>query len=114
MAKKMGELLVKHEGKEYRLCLTNRGIGVLQDEFGREMSAFMPADGGVPSFAAIVRVVEIALQKYHGEEATPDLADDLLGSDRKVFGDLLAVTFPELKAGTGGKKPKAVTGKKTT
>lgn len=102
MTKKMGELTVKHDGKEYRLCLTNRLIGQLQDEYGNNMEALMPPDGGVPHFGAIVRTVELALTRHHGNEATPDLADDLLGSNREVFGELMAATFPDMK----GAKPK--------
>ena len=112
MTKKMGELRVKREGKEYRLCLTNRAVGVLQDEYGTAMAPLMPTDGSVPHFGAIVRAVELSLQRYHPEEATADLADDLLGSDRAVFGGLLDVTFPEM-VDKGGKKPKAAK-KKTT
>ncbi|MBL1438337.1 MAG: hypothetical protein COB08_019335 [Rhodobacteraceae bacterium] len=114
MSKKMGELTVKHEGKKYRLCLTNRAVGTLQDEYGRDMADLMPPDGGVPHFGAIVRAVELSLQRHHPDEATVEFADDLLGSDRGVFGDLLGVTFPEMKAESSGKKPKAARRKKTT
>jgi len=107
MAKQMGELLVKHDGVEYRLCLTNRSIGVLQDEYGRDMAAIMPSDGGVPNFGAIVRAVELSLSRYHSDVASADLADDIVGVDRSVFGDLLAVTFPDVDGGGAVKKPKA-------
>ena len=42
------------------------------------MADLMPPDGGVPHFGAIVRAVELSLQRHHPDEATVEFADDLL------------------------------------
>ena len=113
MTKKMGELTVKHEGKEYRLCLTNMAIGTLQDEYGNNLEILNINSAKAPNMGVLVRVIQVALMRHHKEEATVELSDDLLGHDRSAFADLIKVSFPDPKAPTTGKKTPAAK-KKTT
>lgn len=96
MAKAMGETLVKVAGREYRLRLTMRSLAVLQDEFGVDLLPILEMDkGGIPDMRFCLRLIELALQKHHGEEATPDLADDILSEDMEILGSVIAAAFPD-------------------
>jgi len=113
MAKKIGVLRVEHEGKDYRLCLTNTAIGALQDAYGLDLKVFQT--GQVPHFGALVLTIKLALQRYHPDEATTELADDILGADRLIFGKLQKVTFPDVKEDSneaGGNRKKRRAAKK--
>lgn len=92
-----GEVTAQHGGKEYRLYLGMRGIGRLQEEYGKDLAPLMAdpdaAKGGVPDMGPLVRVVEVSLLRYH-PDADPYLADDLLRTDLSLPGRLIASAIP--------------------
>jgi len=107
MAKVLGEMDVEVDGETYTLRLGFRELGKLQDEFGQDLAPFMSAheSGTLPSFTAIVRLVEVALARHH-PEAGPDVADAILQQDMSVFGRLMAVAFPDPEAAAPAAKKK--------
>jgi len=108
MAQVMGELDATVGDVTYRLRLTMRGIAQLQDEYGLDLEPILGIkEGHMPNFGACLRVVEIALQRYHAD-AGVDAADDILSADMSVFGRLISVAFPDAqKDGDAQKKRKA-------
>jgi hypothetical protein len=94
MASILGELEVTHGGATYRLRLTMRGIATLQDEFGNDIGGILDmSEGGIPNMNICLRVVELALKRFH-PDADADLADDILSDDMSIFGKLIAAAFP--------------------
>lgn len=107
MAKMLGEVTASVGGETYRLRLTMRGIATLQDEYGQNLDPILSlADGELPHFGVCLRVVELALQRYH-PDAGPDVADDILTQDMGIFGQLLEAAFPQAEAQPGRGKKKA-------
>jgi hypothetical protein len=95
MAKMLGDVTVSVGGEEYRLRLTMRGIATLQDEFGKNLDPILNLQpGDLPHFGVCIRVVELALKRYH-PDASPDVADDILTQDMGIFGQLLEAAFPQ-------------------
>lgn len=93
-----GEVAVTHDGQEYRLFLGMRGIGRLQEEFGKDLAPFMglQEDGGdnaIPEMTPLLRVIEVSLTRHH-PEADPYLADALLAADLALPGKLIAAAIP--------------------
>lgn len=108
MAKMLGEVDVSVGSKNYCLRLTMRGIATLQDEYGQNLSPILGIkDGELPHFGVCLRVVELALQRYH-PDAGPDIADDILTQDMAIFGQILEAAFPQSDGqALEGKKKKA-------
>lgn len=93
-----GEVAVTHGGQEYRLFLGMRGIGKLQEEFGKDLAPFMGLeddgdDKAIPEMTPLLRVIEVSLARYH-PEADPYLADALLAADLGLPGKLIAAAIP--------------------
>jgi hypothetical protein len=69
----------------------------LQDEYGQNLEPILAIkDGELPHFGVCLRVVELALQRYH-PDAGPDVADDILTQDMGYLsGSCLRRLFPKL------------------
>ncbi|ABN75749.1 hypothetical protein Rsph17029_0636 [Rhodobacter sphaeroides ATCC 17029] len=98
-------------GRAVTLHLGMRGLGKLQDEFGQQLEPILGAfeEQRLPHFGAIVRVVEVALERHH-PEAGSDLADDIVAEHPQVFAQLLEAAFPDQSstpAGSGKKRKAA-------
>jgi hypothetical protein len=111
MADPTGILRVTVNGAEYKLHLGWSVLAELQDRHGQDfLMQVSPPDGApenwLPPLRIVVDVIEGALQRYHPEEASRWLADDILANCPGVLGRLMATAFPEQKEGNG-KKPKA-------
>lgn len=107
MAKMLGEVNVSVGGESYCLRLTMRGIATLQDEYGQNLEPILALKKGeLPHFGVCLRVVELALQRYH-PEAGPDVADDILTQDMAIFGTLLEAAFPQAEVQAQEKKIRA-------
>lgn len=93
-----GEVVAQHDGKTYRLYLGMRGIGLLQQEFGKDIAPiFAEADASgtaIPDMSALLRVVEVSLHRHH-PDADEYTAGDLLGADLSLPGRLIHATFPD-------------------
>jgi hypothetical protein len=104
MAKMLGDLTVSVGGQEYCLRLTMRGIATLQDEFGQNLEPILNVKAGqLPHFGVCLRVVELALKRYH-PEAGPEVADDILSEDMMIFGRLLDTAFPAVEGDVDAEK----------
>ena len=107
MAKMLGDVNVSVGGQEYCLRLTMRGIATLQDEFGQNLEPILALQPGeLPHFGVCLRVVELALKRYH-PDAGPDVADDILTQDMTIFGTILEAAFPQSEVEAHEKKMKA-------
>lgn len=95
MAKVVGDLPVPVGDKTYILHLGFRAIAQLQDEFGRDLGPIIGAfeSGKLPDFRAIVRLIEVSLERYH-PGATSEIADEILAENPKIFAELLSTAFP--------------------
>lgn len=113
MAKVVGDLSVKAGGKDYVLHLGFRALGTLQDELGRDLAPIMSAfeEGGLPNFGVLVRVIEVALVRYH-PGVGPEVADAVLAENPTCFADLLVTAFPDAAAEAGTEGAPARAGKK--
>jgi len=111
MADITGALSVEHNGTRYMLRLTMRGIAQLQAEFGRDIAGVLSGEAGaIPDFAAILRIVEVALQKGQPGMIASEVAavaDDMATPD--LVGRIVAAAFPDAEAQAvgNGKRPKA-------
>jgi hypothetical protein len=103
MADVTGTIHIEHGGKQYALRLSMGGIAKLQAEFGRDIAGLLSgAANEVPDFAAILRVVEVALEKAQpslSQEKIKDLADDIASTD--LVGKIIAAAFPDVEADAG-------------
>ena len=108
MAKMLGEVNVSVGSETYCLRLTMRGIATLQDEYGQNLEPILGLkEDQLPHFGVCLRVVELALQRYH-PDAGPEVADDILTQDMGIFGQLMEAAFPQAEAqAVEGKKKKA-------
>jgi len=110
MAKMLGEVNVSVGNDRYCLRLTMRGIAALQDEYGQNLDPILNIkEGELPHFGVCLRVVELALHRYH-PEAGPDVADDILTQDMAIFGQLLEAAFPQAEVQSDGEKKKKAAG----
>lgn len=112
MAQIVGDFDVALNGATYVLHMGMAQLGTLQDEFGTDLAPFMvlPKPGSLPRFSAYVRLVEVALNRYH-PDAPDTLAGDLVTANPMVVAELLAAAFPDakLQAGASPGKRKAAT-----
>lgn len=126
MSDTTGEVTAKLGGKTYRLYLGMRGIGQLQQEFGKDLAPIMEAAGGMPEagdgdqaeaaslpdLQALIRVVEVSLARFHSDEADDYLAGDLLQADiglapRLIFAAIPQVSDDPAPSGTSPRRGKA-------
>lgn len=109
MSEITGEVTAKLGGKTYRLYLGMRGIGQLQQEFGKDLAPIMEAAGGMPEadgdgaatttslpdLHALIRVVEVSLSRFHSDETDEYLAGDLLQADIGLAPRLIFAAIPQ-------------------
>ncbi|MDS9468211.1 hypothetical protein RGQ15_11600 [Paracoccus sp. MBLB3053] len=94
-----GEVIVQHQGVEYRLMLGLRGIAKLQDQYGARLDPIRNMGQGedeIPDFNVLLNIVDIALERHH-PNAGADLSEHLLIEDMALPGKLLKAAFPEAK-----------------
>ncbi|SCY61525.1 hypothetical protein [Paracoccus tibetensis] len=92
-----GEVVVTARGETYRLCLGMIGLAQLQKEYGQHLGPITDLDlkeGELPDFSVMVRVVDLALDRYHPEH-DKWVADDILREDLSTFLRLVEGAFPE-------------------
>lgn len=105
-----GEVTATHDGSEYTLLLGLRGIAKLQEEYGADLAPLSKMGDGdsMPDMNVLLRVVDIALSRYH-PDAGEDVAEGLLMADMNLPGKLLAAAFPTVGQtggnGRGKKRP---------
>ncbi|AZV00202.1 hypothetical protein pben1_p45 [Paracoccus phage vB_PbeS_Pben1] len=100
MADFTGEVIAKVGGQEYRLALGLRGIARLQEEYGANLDPIQgmgQAEGDLPDFSVLLRIVDVALERHHPEVAG-DVAEQLLAADMSLPGKLLTAAFPDQKS----------------
>ena len=108
MSQITGEVTAKLGDKTYRLYLGMRGIGQLQQEFGKDLAPIMEAAGGLPDagegeaaaaslpdLQALIRVVEVSLTRFHSDETDEYLAGDLLQADIGLAPRLIFAAIPQ-------------------
>lgn len=107
MAALTGELIERFDGRDIRLRLTMRSLATLQDEHGGAAIEGI-IGGAAPSLSACIRLVELALQKHHADEAY-DLADELFTADPEIVVRLVNAAFPggASESRSEGKRPAA-------
>jgi hypothetical protein len=98
---------------EYTLRLTMRGLATLQGEFGADLGGLLSgkvAEGAIPDFNIMLRVVEIALAKGMPDmtaDRVRDVADDLVTDDQTILERIMQAAFPDVAAAAGNvKRPK--------
>lgn len=103
MAQINGVVQVRHGGKSYSLILGMSGLAKLQREYDQSLSIFqeMEEEGKVPDFGALLRVVEIGLERFHGD-ADPYLADDLMRAKPELPVELVNAAFATMDGGAEG------------
>lgn len=106
MAKIVGDVEVMLDGVTYTLHMGMREIAALQEQFGDELTPFLvpPKAGGLPKFGAYLRMVELALCRYH-KDAAPIVAEDILAANLTIVPQLLAAAFPDAKLPVPGARP---------
>jgi hypothetical protein len=102
----------EHAGTRYAFRLTMRGMAQLQAEFGRDIAGILSAKSDeIPDFAAILRIVEVALAKGNPSldaEKVKALAEDLATPD--LVGAIVQAAFPDAgdSAGNGRRAGKTM------
>lgn len=93
-----GVVTATHEGQTYRLILGMGGLARLQQEYGVELAPLvaMEDEGRMPDFSVLLRVTQVALERFH-PDADPYLADDLLTADVAVAVRILNAAFGAMK-----------------
>lgn len=98
MADVTGTVRASHDGKTYALRLTMRSFAELQARHGANVAGLLDGTAGaVPSFAALIDVVSLALQRGEGMAAdeADRLADELFTADARLVERLIAASFPD-------------------
>ena len=115
MANVTGIIETKHAGATYRLTLGMSGLARLQEEYGKGLEPLiaMAAGGEAPDFAVLLRVTQVALERFH-PDADPYLADDLLAADVGIAVAVMNAAFAGLQAATPGKPGGATASGKAT
>lgn len=111
MAEATGTHYHEHAGTRYAFRLTMRGMAELQQEFGRDIAGILTNTvGGIPDFAALLRIVEVALAKGTpslSAEQVKAVAEDVATPD--LLGAIVKAAFPDQEgdAGNGQRAGKA-------
>ncbi|WP_111559464.1 hypothetical protein [Paracoccus sediminilitoris] len=115
MAQLTGIIEAKHAGATYRLTLGMSGLARLQEEYGKGLEPLiaMAQEGQAPDFAVLLRVTQVALERFH-PDADPYLADDLLAADVGIAVAVMSAAFAGLQAATPGKAGGATASGKAT
>lgn len=103
-----GTIRAEHDGKTYALRLTMRSFAELQAKHGANVAGILDGTAGaMPSFAALIDVVSLALQRAEAmpAEEADRLADELLTADIKLVERLIAAAFPDAE-GNGARPAK--------
>lgn len=113
MADITGTVRARHDGRDYEMRLTMRGLAVLQDKHGDNIAGLLDGSAGsTPRFGALIDMVSLALQKGSGmgSNEADELADELLTADVGIIEKIITATFPNATVEGvrgNGRKPKA-------
>lgn len=103
MADVTGTHYHEHAGTRYAFRLTMRGLATLQAEFGRDIAGILSGGNGIPDFAAILRIVEVALERGTpslSPDQVKELAEDMANGD--LVGAIVKAAFPDAQEDQGG------------
>lgn len=101
MSQITGVVTVRHKDKDYSLMLGMSGLAKLQQEYGKDLAPLvaMFEEKVMPDFAVLLRVTQIALERYH-PDVNAWLADDLLQNDFSVGARVISEAFEQLQKAT--------------
>ncbi|MFN3275447.1 MAG: hypothetical protein ACK41U_12305 [Paracoccus sp. (in: a-proteobacteria)] len=108
MAQITGIVTVRHAGKDYSLMLGMSGLAKLQQDYGKDLAPLvaMFEEKVMPDFAVLLRVTQIALERFH-PDADDWLADDMLQHDFSVGARVIREAFESLQKATPAVSPDA-------
>lgn len=101
MSDPRGLLILKANGKEYKLWMGMSSLADLQAKHGRNFADKLQPDAGLPDLGVITDLFLFGLQRYHSEEADRYLVDDILSQNMDALGRLMAAAQPDPEKESG-------------